>query len=87
MEDLAASTVGRDCSNNGSGNGNGDGNERLKGGREGLDALLTERGVLKVDWKNYEKIDAKEKDPSRLRTSDQPREKITSLDEMLQLIK
>ena len=55
-------------------------------GRNGLDKLLMERQITKVDWESYEKIDAKEKDPSRPRTSNQPREKITSLHEMLQLI-
>merc|ERR1712038_2062630 len=55
-------------------------------GRVGLDALLAEKSIKKVDWTSYEKIDAMEKDPSRLRAENQPREKITSLDEMLKII-
>jgi NADPH-dependent glutamate synthase beta subunit-like oxidoreductase len=62
-------------------------NSNIKKGRDGLDTLLMERNIQKVDWANYEKIDASEKDPSRLRSKKQPREKFTSLNEMLSLTK
>jgi len=54
------------------------------GGRGGLDNLLSERAVQSVDWSSYQNIDAAEKDASRLRTIDQPREKFTNVNEMLQ---
>lgn len=56
-------------------------------GRDGLDTLLEQRNIKKVDWSGYEKIDLTEKDPSRLRSSKQPREKITSVEEMLEILK
>ena len=56
-------------------------------GRHSLDALLEEREVKKVDWASYKRIAAAEMDPSRLRSTKQPREKFTSLDEMLTYIK
>ncbi len=58
-----------------------------KRGRDGLDTLLEQRNIEKVDWSGYEKIDSTEKDPSRLRSSKQPREKITSVQEMLEILK
>ncbi len=85
MEDLIATSSATDVCDFSSGDGGSDGG-KMKG-RNGLDKLLMERQITKVDWESYEKIDAKEKDPSRLRSSNQPREKITSLHEMLQLIK
>mmetsp|Transcript_34129 Transcript_34129/g.51481 ORF Transcript_34129/g.51481 Transcript_34129/m.51481 type:complete len:401 (+) Transcript_34129:959-2161(+) len=57
-----------------------------KSGRDGLNLLLKERGVKIVDWDFYRKIDAEEKTPGRLRSERQPREKITSVQEMLQLL-
>ena len=56
-----------------------------KDGREGLDRLLDERKIEYVDWTRYLKIDEAEKDPERLRSSNQPREKICSVKEMLSL--
>ena len=55
-------------------------------GRLGLDALLKERNAKVVDWESYEKIDAAEKEPSRLRAEGQPREKITNIQDMLSVI-
>mmetsp|Transcript_14705 Transcript_14705/g.16744 ORF Transcript_14705/g.16744 Transcript_14705/m.16744 type:complete len:190 (-) Transcript_14705:42-611(-) len=55
----------------------------VKRGRQGLDSLLSERNIKSVDWAKYKKIDMKEKDPARLRCKSQPREKITSLQDML----
>lgn len=55
-------------------------------GRQGLDELLLQRSVQFVDFQDYLLIDQKEKDPSRLRSALQPREKITSLEEMLSII-
>lgn len=61
-------------------------NDNKNVGRDGLDDLLMERNIKKVDWSNYEKIDQAEKDPSRLRSDKQPREKITSVESMLALV-
>jgi len=55
-------------------------------GTLGLDALLRERSTRVVDWASYAKIDAVEKEPSRLRTEEQPREKITNIQDMLSVI-
>lgn len=55
-------------------------------GRNGLGGLLMERGVRYVDWASYQRIDAAETDPLRLRTKNQPREKITSVEEMLSYV-
>ena len=55
-------------------------------GRSGLDALLKERNTKVVDWESYAKIDAAEKEPSRLRAEGQPREKITNIQDMLSVI-
>ena len=52
-------------------------------GRRGFDGLLKNRNVEFIDWVTYLKIDAAEKDSSRLRTKDQPREKFTNVTEML----
>jgi len=57
--------------------------ENTVDGRSGLDALLSERNVQVVNWESYQRIDAAEKDSSRLRTDGQPREKFTSVNEML----
>ena len=61
------------------------GNNETKG-FDSLDDLLMKRNVKKVDWSNYEEIDRKEKDPTRLRSDKQPREKITSVESMLALL-
>eukprot|EP00978_Attheya_sp_CCMP212_P011809 scaffold29344_cov58-Attheya_sp.AAC.1 len=56
-------------------------------GRDGLVHLLEQRGIQLVDWDAYNKINESEQDPHRKRTDTQPREKITSVEEMLQLCK
>lgn len=56
-------------------------------GRAGLDKILDERRVEYVDWSKYEKINLAEKDPDRLRSENQPREKICSVSEMMSVIK
>jgi adrenodoxin-NADP+ reductase len=56
-------------------------------GRSGLGLLLLERGVRYVDWASYQRIDAAETDPLKLRSKNQPREKITSVEEMLTYVK
>lgn len=58
--------------------------QTLKAGHGSLKALLEERGVKVVDWSSYERIDAVETDDSRKRSKDQPREKLSTIDEMLQ---
>lgn len=63
------------------------GSEKMVKGRKGLGELLLERGVRYVDWASYQRIDAAEMDPLRLRTKNQPREKITSVEEMLTYVK
>ena len=55
-------------------------------GRSGLDKLLSDRQVEFVDWSKYEIINSAEKDPERLRSPKQPREKICSVKEMLSLV-
>lgn len=75
IDDLMSGKVHISCSS--------DDKER---GRDGLDVLLEQRNIQKVDWSSYEKIDLQEKDPSRLRSSKQPREKITSVQAMLEII-
>jgi adrenodoxin-NADP+ reductase len=58
-------------------------NQTLKEDDSCLQFLLEERGVQVVDWSSYERIDAAETDESRKRSKDQPREKICSISEML----
>ena len=48
-----------------------------------LQELLSSRGVSYVSWEAYRKIESKEADESRKRSSDQPREKILSREEQL----
>ena len=48
-----------------------------------LSDLLAERNVPVVKWSNFEKIDAVETSPERRRNDQQPREKITEIDELL----
>jgi len=53
-------------------------------GRVGLtDFLQREEGVEAINWPQFMKIEAAETDRSRLRTDAQPREKLLSVDEML----
>lgn len=73
MEDLLSDKMYLSCGN--------------KKGRIGLDSLLNERKVQEVNWSGYQKIDLEEKHPSRLRSKKQPREKITSIQAMLQIVK
>lgn len=77
LTDLEAGALTMDNTNNTSGS--------LRG-RSGLDALLKERNTKVVDWESYAKIDAAEKEPSRLRAEGQPREKITNIQDMLSVI-
>jgi adrenodoxin-NADP+ reductase len=56
-------------------------------GRQGLDQLLNQRSCRFVDFQDYLKIDEKEKDPMRLRTKFQPREKLVSIEEMVSTAK
>ena len=46
--------------------------------------LLDERGVKVVDWQAYQRIDTAEQNEERKRHPDQPREKLTTTDELLQ---
>ena len=48
-----------------------------------LDALLETRGVEYVDWESCQRIDAAEMNALGKRHPDQPREKITTVDELL----
>jgi NADPH-dependent glutamate synthase beta subunit-like oxidoreductase len=48
-----------------------------------LEVLLKERGVEYVDWDGYQRIDVAESSSQRKRHADQPREKITSRQELL----
>jgi len=59
---------------------------RCVSGRKGLDELLQQRSIQYVDFQDYLFIDEKERDPSRLRSTLQPREKITSIEEMLSIV-
>ena len=59
------------------------GREQYNHGREGLDAILKERETQVVDWPGYIKIDLAEKSASNLRHEDQPREKMTRVEDML----
>jgi ferredoxin--NADP+ reductase len=54
--------------------------ESGKAGRAGLDALLAGRGVDVVTFRDWQKIDAAEAARAR---SGSPREKFTSIEEML----
>jgi len=50
---------------------------------QSIDALLETRGVEYVDWKAYQNIDAAEMNALSKRHPDQPREKITIVDELI----
>lgn len=52
-------------------------------GRSGLDEHLVENGVDAVNWNQFLQIVSAEIDTTRLRSQAQPREKITSVPEML----
>jgi len=52
-------------------------------GREGLNDHLSTNGVKAVDWNKFLRIVSAEIDTSRLRSEEQPREKILSVSEML----
>lgn len=55
-------------------------------GRTALLRLLRERKVNVVDWASFEMIDAVETSRERRRSDAQPREKITSVDEMISIV-
>jgi hypothetical protein len=51
-----------------------------------LDELLKKRNVQVVDWTSLEKIEAAETSKERKRSPEQPREKITTRDELLAIV-
>jgi adrenodoxin-NADP+ reductase len=53
------------------------------GGRDGLVRHFNSRGLDTVSWNQSLQIERAEKDPTRLRTEVQPREKILAIEEML----
>jgi len=55
-------------------------------GRSGLDNLLKNRGIFVVNWEQFKTIDKAEKDVTRLRVSEQPREKMSNISEMLKCL-
>ncbi len=55
-------------------------------GRVGLTEYLGREGVESIGWSQFLKIDAAECNRTRLRTNDQPREKIISIEEMLSVV-
>lgn len=59
-----------------------DGTKLIKG-RAGLTEYLQHQDVKSLTWQQFLKIEHAEMDRSRLRSDDQPREKIISVDEML----
>lgn len=56
---------------------------KVSKGRVGLTEFLGREGVESVNWSQFLKIDAVERDRTRLRSDGQPREKILSTDDML----
>ena len=56
---------------------------KLNGGRKQFTKLLHERNIRFVNWFDYEKINIVEVDKTRHRSQSQPREKIISVEEML----
>ena len=54
-------------------------------GREGLTEYLGRAGVETISWSQFLKIDAAESDPARLRINTQPREKIITTDDLLEV--
>ena len=59
----------------------------LLGATKQIISKLKKRKITYVDWAGFEKIDLIEKDSNRLRTSSQPREKITDRLEMINVVK
>lgn len=56
---------------------------KLVDGRVGLTEFLRHQGIEAISWRQYLKISLHETDRSRLRNDAQPREKLLSVDEML----
>jgi adrenodoxin-NADP+ reductase len=54
-------------------------------GREGLTEYLGRAGVETISWSQFLKIDAAESVPARLRSNTQPREKIITTDDLLEV--
>jgi len=52
-------------------------------GRNGLEEFLKSNNVEFVNWEQYLRIESSEKEPSRLRSGDHPREKFLSVEDML----
>lgn len=52
-----------------------------------LQELLEERGVEYVNWEAYQRIDAAETNVHHKRNTEQPREKFTTREELLQIAK
>lgn len=55
-------------------------------GRSGLDNLLKKRGIIHVNWDQFKMIDKAEKEETRLRNPQQPREKISNVHDMLKCL-
>lgn len=55
----------------------------LKKGRDGLADQLKNDNAQAIDWQQFMKIEASESDPMRLRSDLQPREKLLSVEEMV----
>ncbi len=58
--------------------------QRAEGAPEAVDQLLASRGVRVSDWQGWQRLDAEE--VARGAAAGRPREKITSVDEMLHLV-
>jgi NADPH-dependent glutamate synthase beta subunit-like oxidoreductase len=56
-------------------------------GQTSLKVLLEERSVAFVDWEAYRRIDATEMSDGHKRNPEQPREKFTTTQELLQIAK
>jgi adrenodoxin-NADP+ reductase len=56
-------------------------------GRNGLDNLLRSRKIFAINWDQFKIIDKAEKDATRMRNSKQPREKMSTIREMLKCLK
>ena len=58
--------------------------QQSKEGRVGMrEFLQSQEGIQAISWNQFLKIDAAETDSNRLRNDEQPREKILSIDEMI----
>mmetsp|Transcript_34804 Transcript_34804/g.80450 ORF Transcript_34804/g.80450 Transcript_34804/m.80450 type:complete len:172 (+) Transcript_34804:1472-1987(+) len=62
-------------------------NMASKGARRHLRQILQDRGIRYITWEDYKIIDAHETNPANCRTENQPRKKITSIDDVIKLIK